>query len=103
MKGLRDLNYEERLKALKLQCLEIKKVMKRDHKVIYNQIGLEATQLFKFSRRPLRLLPHTGRTRRRRNIFACRVVKSWNRLPLAVASVPEQLAFKRQLDTFTYL
>ncbi len=40
--------------------------------------------------------------RRRRNSFACRVVKYWNRLPLAVASVTDKLAFKRQLDTYIY-
>ncbi len=63
------------------------------HKIIYNLSDLEASQLFKFSRRPglrrptLRFLQQTGRTRRRRNSFACRVVKYWNRLPLAVVSV----------------
>ncbi len=109
VKGLRDLNYEERLKALILQSLgkrRIRNDLALTHKIIYNQIDLGATQVFKFSRRPgrrmstLRLLQQTRRTRRRRNSFACRVVKYWNRLPLAVASVPEQLAFKRQLDTY---
>ncbi len=63
--------------------------------ILYNQIGLEVTQLFKFSRRPglkrssLRILQQTGRARRRRNNFAYRVGKYWNRLPHAVASVPE--------------
>ncbi len=58
------------------------------HKILYNQKDLEATQLFKFSRRPwlrkssLKLFRQTGRTRRRRNSFACRVVYNWNRLPL---------------------
>ncbi len=111
MKGLRDLNYEERLKALKWQPLE-KKMTKNDlvltHKIIYNKIDLEATQLFKLSRRPglrrssPRLLQQTGRNGRRRNSFACRVVKYWYRLTLAIASIPEQLALKRQLDTYIY-
>ncbi len=76
------------------------------HKIIFHQIDLEASKLFKFSRRPelrrssLRLLQQTGRTRRRRNSFACRVVKYWNRLTLALASVQDHLAFKRQLDTY---
>ncbi len=39
-----------------------------------------------------------GIQRRRRNS----VVKYWNRLPLAVASVQDHLAFKRQLDTYIY-
>ncbi len=78
------------------------------HKIIFHQIDHEASKLFKFSRRPglrrssIRLLHQTGRTRRRRNSFACRVVKYWNRLPLALASVQDHLAFKRQLDTYIY-
>ncbi len=54
----------------------------------YNRIHLEATQLFKFSRRPglRRPLHQTERTRRRRTSFVCRIVRIWNRLPLVVAS-----------------
>ncbi len=78
------------------------------HKIIFHQIDLEAFKLFKFSRRPglrrssLRLRQQTGRTRRRRSSFAYRVVKYWNRLTFAVASVPGRLAFKSQLDTYIY-
>ncbi len=52
LKGLRGLAYEERLKPLKLQAFgtKVKKVL--THKILYNQIDLEATQLFKFSRKP---------------------------------------------------
>ncbi len=89
-KGLRGLTYEERLRALNLQPLEKKatKWLVPDQKILYNHIDLEATQLFKFSSRPglrrssIRLLYQTGRTRRRRNSFACRVVNNRNRLPL---------------------
>ncbi len=111
VKGLRDLSYEERLRELKLQSLEKRRIrngLVLIHKIMFHQINLEASQLFKFSRRPglrrssLRLLQQTGRTRRRRNSFACRVVKCWNRLPLAEASVQNQLAFKRQLDNYIY-
>ncbi len=111
MKGLRYLSDEERLRELKLQSLE-KRRIRNDvvltHKIIFHQIDLEASKLFKFSRRPglrrssLRLLQQTGRTRRRRNSFACRVVKYWNRLPLAVASIQDHLAFKRQLENYIY-
>ncbi len=82
--------------------------MQLTHKIMFGQIDLEATKLFKFSGRPglrrssLRLLQQTGRARRRRNTFACRVVKYWNRLPLAEASVQDHLAFKRQLDNYIY-
>ncbi len=44
VKGLRDLNYEERLKALKLQSLEKRRIRKHlgpTRKIIYNQIYLE--------------------------------------------------------------
>ncbi len=63
-------------------------IIKIGSKIIYNQIDLEASQLFKFSRR--------------RNNLACRVLKYWNRLPLAIAPVSDQLAFKRQLDNYIY-
>ncbi len=93
MKGLRGLTYEERLKALKQQPLE-KRRLRNDlaltHKILYSQKYLEATQLSKFPRRPglrrssIRLLYQTGKTRRRQSSFACRVVN--NILPLTVAS-----------------
>ncbi len=111
VKGLRDLSYEERLRVLKLQSLEKRRIrndLVLTHKFMFHQIDLEASKLFKFSRRPglrrssLRLLQQTGRTRRRRNSFVCRVVKYWNRLPPAVASVQDHLAFKRQLDNYIY-
>ncbi len=92
------LTYEERLQALKLQPLG-KRRLRNDlvltHEILYNHIDLEATQLFKFSRRPgLRVLHQTGRTRRWRNSFACWVVNNWNRLPLSVASVTKLRKFK---------
>ncbi len=99
----------ERLRLLKLQSLEKRRIrndLVLTHKIMFHQIDLEASKLFKFSRRPgirsssLRLLQQTGRTRRRRNSFACRVFKYWNRLPLAVASVQDHLAFKTQLDNY---
>ncbi len=78
------------------------------HKIIHNHIDLDATHLFKFSRRPglrrssIRLLHQTGRTRRRRNSFARRVVNNWNRLPFAAATVTEQRKFKQLLDSYLY-
>ncbi len=63
--------------------------------MLYNKKNLEATQLNKYSRRPilrrssLRLLNQT-----RRNSFACRAVKYWNRVPLAVPLVPFQRTIK---------
>ncbi len=111
VKDLRGLTYEERLKALKLQLLE-KRRFRNDlvltHKILYNQIDLEATKLVKFSRRPrlrkssIRLLHQTVRTQRRRSSFACRVVKYWNREPLTAASEPEQRALKKLLDSYIY-
>ncbi len=78
------------------------------HKILFNQIDLEATQLFKFARRSgirrlsLSLLQQTGKTQRTRASLACRVVKCSNRLSLAVASVPEWRAFEGQPDTLIY-
>ncbi len=110
VKDLRGL-LEERLQALKLQPLG-KRRLRNDlvltHKILHNQINLDATQFFKFSRRrelrrsSIRLLHQTGRTRRRRNSFACRVVNNWSSLPLTVASVTEQRVFKKLLATYIY-
>ncbi len=44
VRGLRGLNYEEILKALKLQSLEKNKVL--THKILFNKINLDATELF---------------------------------------------------------
>ncbi len=106
------LTNEERHQALTLQTLE-KRRLRNDlvltHKVLYNRTDLEATQLFKFFRRQglrklsLRLLHQTGRTPRRWTRFACSVVNNWNRLPLTVASVPEQWAFKKLFDSYIFV
>ncbi len=104
VKGLRGLTYEERLQAPKLQPLgkrRLRNDLVQTLKILYNHIDLDATQLFKFSRRPglrrssIRLLHQTKRTRRSRNSFACRVVNKWNRLPFSVTSVTEQRKFKQ--------
>ncbi len=111
VKGLSGITYEERLQTLKLQSLGKRRLgndLVLTHKILYNHIDLDVTQLFKFSRRPglrrlsIRLLHQTGRTHRRRNSFAYRVVKNWNRLPFAVASVTEQCKFKQLLDSYVY-
>ncbi len=65
------LSYEERLRVLKLQSLEKRRIrndLVLTNKIMFHQIDLEASKLFKFSRRPglrrssLRLLQQTGRT-----------------------------------------
>ncbi len=55
MKGLRDLNYYDRPEELKLRSLEkgrIRNDLVLIHKIIYNQIDLEESQLLKFAGRP---------------------------------------------------
>ncbi len=107
----RDLTFEERLQTLKLQLLgksRPKNYLELTHKMLYNHINLEATQLFNFWSRPglrrssIRLLHQTGRTRRRRISFACRGVNNWNRLPISAVSVTRQRKLKKT-NTFTYL
>ncbi len=55
VKGLRGLSYEERPRELKLQSLEKRRIrndLVLTHKIMFHQIDLEASKLFKFSRRP---------------------------------------------------
>ncbi len=98
VKGLRDLNYEERLTALKLQSLGKRRIRIASvltGQIIYNQIDVKATQLYKFSIRPgLRRSSLELLQERRRNSVPCRVPKFCNRLPLAVVCVTQQIAFK---------
>ncbi len=61
--------------------------------MLYNQADLETTQFSKFSKRP---------GLRRRNIFECRVVNNWSRLPHTVKSVTEQHELKKNYKTHTY-
>ncbi len=79
-KGIGDLSYEERLRELKLQSLEKRRIrndLVLTHKIMFHQIHLEASKLFKFSRRPrlrmssLRLLQQTGRTLHARFYPSC--------------------------------
>ncbi len=111
VKGFRGLNYEERINTLKLQSLEKRRIrndLVLNHKFLDNQIDLEGTQLFMFSKRPglrrssPRLRQQTGRSRRRRKSFACRDVKYWSHLLLAATSELEQRVFKRQHESYIY-
>ncbi len=108
MATTRCLTYEERLQALKPQPQKewsLRNDLVLTHKILYSHVELDATQLFKFPgrqgirRSSIRLLHQTGRTRRRQNSFACRVVNNWNSLPLSVTLVTEQRMFQELLDT----
>ncbi len=94
--SLSGCTYEEWLKALSLQFLEkrrLKNDMAQTNEILYNRV-LQKPEL---GRSSLRMLHQNGRTwKRGRNSFACMLVNYWNRLPLAVASAPEQRAFKKR-------
>ncbi len=66
MKGLRVLTYEERLKLQPLEKIMLRNDSVLTHEILNNHIDLDATQLFKFPRRPglrrssIRMLHQTG-------------------------------------------
>ena len=104
--GLKELSYEERLRALKLPTL-----VYRRHRGDMIEVFKYTSGINKTERPALRL--HSGRDTRghckklskdrcqkeiRRSLFPIRVVSTWNDLLEYVVSAPTVNAFKNRLD-----
>ena len=107
VKGLRELRYEERLKALNLFSLERRR-RRADLITCFNihsgRLDVPADFFFEPSlreglrREGSRLRQPTARLNRRKFSFASRVVADWNRLPFTVTTATSTADFKRKLD-----
>jgi len=108
--GLKDLEYEERLRTLKLPTLSYRRLrgdLIEAYKILTLKYDPAVTQdlltLADESRtrgHHLKLKHQTVRTSRRKSAFFVRVVEPWNRLPPLVVEAPSVKSFERRLDKF---
>ena len=103
-------SYEERLRILDLESLEVRR-KKRDlifvYKIIYGLVDIEATTLFQFStfgghnlrRHKLHIYRlKAANTPCRRSFFSNRVIEEWNKLPESTVLSPSIDVFKSRLN-----
>ena len=106
--GLKELSYEERLRALKLPTLVYRRhrgdmieVYKLVHG-IYDDTAEPIVQFwnnkYKSRGNSLKLFPHMCHSEKRKNSFTLRAVKAWNGLPEDVVRAPSVNSFKNRLD-----
>ena len=106
---LRDIPYEDRLKAMNLTTLEERRT--RDvietYKLLNGLENVNCNQFFKVIREgpstqtrghPLKLETQYSRTEKRRNFFSVRTVKNWNKLPRDVVLAKNLHSFKKKYD-----
>lgn len=103
--GTDGLSYEDRLRLLKLQTLETRR-LRADLILVYRMfhglIAYDWRRLFSLSTNRLRghefkLEKHRARLDLRHYCFSFRVINPWNQLPSAVVTAPSVSAFKRRL------
>ena len=103
---LRDKPYPERLRSLKLPCLEHRRrrgCMIETYKFLHGHYNTTKPEFVKAQTNQLRgnsLKLHKERnsSRLRANYFANRVINDWNNLPDNVVTAPSMDSFKKRLD-----
>jgi hypothetical protein len=113
IQGFNNLSYPERLKKLKLSTMPYRRIkgdMIETYKIINEKYDPEASSFLKllsksgnrFSRRnnSNKIVQQRFKTSLRKNSFAVRVAKVWNKLPDQVINAPSTNAFKNRLDKY---
>ena len=105
---LRNKEYEDRLKDLKLIKLEDRRIrgdMILTYRLLKGEEGIDYEKFFKLSRTPYNLRYHSMKLERtfehlnvRRNFFSKRIIGKWNSLTEHEVSAPSTSAFKRRYD-----
>jgi hypothetical protein len=108
VEGLEHLDYERRLKLIRLQSLENRRLrgyLFETYKIISGKEKVDPSQFFKFSQVKHNLRGHKfklavvrSRFEMRRKLFSQRVVEHWNRLRAAVVETIRVNSFKTKLD-----
>ena len=103
---LRDLQYEDRLRRLNLQTLEVRRFradLIMTYKIIHGLVAFNMEDLFEYDVMSgtrghcLKLRSRIPRLDVRKFSFAHRVVSPWNSLPEGVVTAPSLAVFKRKL------
>jgi len=111
--GLKERNYQEKLKELGLQTLETRrrrfdmiqtfKILKGfdrvDSSIWFETVGNEPSRRTRQSAYHLNLVRRQARTDVRSNFFSNRVIEPWNRLPTEQKEIRTVKSFKDGLDT----
>ena len=103
--GMGNLNYIERLIAVNLEPLELRRIradLLLAFKIVRGFADIDASTLFVRNMSAARghsfklFVPRSSKSVRQ-NSFACRIVPVWNSLPDSVVSAPTVSSFKRRL------
>ena len=106
LKGLSELSYDDRLKLLNLERLEICRLrfnLLSCYKIIFGLVHIDREAFFKLCtsctrRHPYKLFKHHSRISVRSNFFAERVINAWNGLPADHRDFSSFPKFKRSLQ-----
>ena len=111
VKGLKKMEYEERLRRLKMTTLENRRLrgdMIETWKILSGREDTYSSQFFQMANcshnlreHSIRLYTMRNRFDLRRYSFSQRVVKHWNHLPQHVIETPSLNAFKNRFDKFS--
>ena len=106
--ALKTLSYQERLVALDLESLELRRT-KFDlcmyYKIINGLVKINKDDFFNFVINPhftrghgFKLVMPVIKNNTLCNMFACRCIKIWNELPSCVVDAPSLFVFKKQIN-----
>ena len=106
LKGLEDLPYRDRLRAIELETLERRRLnadLVLLYKIIYNLVeidfhgSLELSETSATRGNKLKLKVQPARLNSRLNFFTLRCIKIWNTLPDSIVLATSVYSFKRAL------
>ena len=104
--GLKDLPYEQRLKAMKLPSMSYRRIrgdLIETYKYTHDLYNV-SSNLFEFNKcdrtrgHNFKLVKPRCMTSLRQHFFSQRVIERWNNLPPMIAEAPSVNAFKNRLD-----